>query len=68
MGPHLGGAKIQNPSPSQSQKIMIARFWGKTAVPRTIRQTDAIAFDFFLPRLWWFYGTGRECCLGEGRL
>jgi hypothetical protein len=47
---------------------MIARFWGKTAVPHTMRQTDAIAFDFFLPRLWWFYGTGRECFLGEGRL
>ena len=29
---------------------MTARFWGKTAVPHTIRQTDAIAFDFFLPR------------------
>jgi hypothetical protein len=45
---------------------MIARFRGKTAVPRTIRQTDAIAFDFFLPRPWWFYGTGREGALGEG--
>jgi hypothetical protein len=29
---------------------MTARFWGKTAVPHTIRQTYAIAFDFFLPR------------------
>jgi hypothetical protein len=47
---------------------MTARFWGKTAVPHTIRQADAIAFDFFLPRLWWLYGTGRECALGEGSL
>jgi hypothetical protein len=47
---------------------MTARFRGKTAVPHTMRQTDAIAFDFFLPRPWGFYGTGRECCLGEGRL
>jgi len=47
---------------------MTVRFWGKTAVPHTMRQTDAIAFDFFLPRLWWLYGTGRECCLGEGWL
>jgi hypothetical protein len=45
---------------------MTARFWGKTAVPHTMRQTDAIAFDFFLPCLWWFYGTGREGALGEG--
>jgi hypothetical protein len=66
MGPHLGGAKIQNPS--QSQKIMIARFWGKTAIPHTTRQTDAIALDFFLPRPGWFYFTGREGALGEGRL
>jgi hypothetical protein len=45
---------------------MTARFWGKTAVPHTTRQTDAIAFDFFLPRPGWFYGSMRECCLGEG--
>jgi hypothetical protein len=47
---------------------MIARFWGKTVVPNTMRQTDAIAFDFFLPRPWWFLFTGRECFLGEGSL
>jgi hypothetical protein len=52
MGPHLGESRSR--TPPQARKIMIARFWGKTAVPRTMRQAYAIAFDFFLPRPGWF--------------
>jgi hypothetical protein len=47
---------------------MTARFWGKTAVPHTMRQTYAIAFDFFLPHRGGSMAPGVSAFLGEGML